>query len=87
MTAALGPFPRKNIGGSGMAYFVKLTSTSGDRPIFVNVDAIVTLQVLGTAPGKQHTRIHSGESNGDFNVKETPSQIMAMLDKSRTSGL
>ena len=70
-----------------MAFFVKLTSTSGERPILVNADAIVNLQSLGTPPGNQHTRIHCGDSGADFNVKETPAQIMAMLDKSRTSGL
>ena len=48
------------------------------------VDAIVNLYVMGGV--SQHTRIHSGESSADLNVKEMPAQIVAMLDKSRTSG-
>lgn len=73
------------LSGFEMAFFVKLTSASGDRPIFVNVDMIVTLQRFGTEPDSQHTRIHTGQSTADFNVRETPTQIVALLDSSRTS--
>lgn len=65
-----------------MANFVKLTDAHDDKPVWVNLEHIVSIQAEGSGARVAGPMTGNEDVFDLFMVKETPEQIMMLAERS-----